>query len=222
MEILKLITTTVSFVQTNGPQLLAAYLAVTAAATVLIKAIQKFVDFFPNHQSSDTVFGAILRFLADVSHSTFLNTIALTPTAPHSFMVGKRMSMVSKNSGGTRPPGFVRLWTLFALLIVTTVVSACAAFNGLVQQTVSCDAANVTSAIPTVIGTVIDAIQGGDDWNVKLTALAETQGVELVACALQKAIALLGSNSSMVSTAATVPNSVAIARATSWLAVHTK
>jgi hypothetical protein len=221
VDFLKLVANSVSFIQQNGAQIVAGFFAVVAAATLLIKALQSFVDLFPKHQTADTAFGAILRVLADISHSKFLNSIAFTPSAPHSFMVGKRMSAVSKNFGGAAQ-GFARLGTLLVLLVVTTVLSACAAFNGLVQQTVSCDAQNVVSAIPGVIGSVIDAIQGGDDWNAKLTAIATTQGVELVACALQKAIAMLGSNSSMVSTAASVPNSVAISRATAWVAAHTK
>lgn len=220
MEFLKLVANTLTFFEQNGPQILAAVFAVVAAATILIKALQSFIDFFPDHQVADTAFGAILRFLADVSHSKLLNNVAMTPSAPHSFMVGKRMLKIRKAAGGTR--AFARLGMLLTIMALGVATAACAAFNGLVQQTVNCDVPNVTGAVPTALPLVIDALQGGNDWNSKLTTIAENQGVELVACAIQAAIAILGSNSSMVATAATVPNSVAIARGTAWIAAHTK
>src|ERR1700759_2990828 len=207
-----------TFIANNWAQIVAAFFAVVAAATILVKTLQAFCDLFPQHQAADTVFGAILRVLLNVSHSRALNTVALSPRPAHAFMIGKT---TTKATGMAQhlSAGFARLATL---LFLTIAIAACAAFQGLVQQTVSCDSQNVVAAIPTVLSLVIDIIQGGGDWNPKLTALAEQQGVELVACALQKAIGLLGSNSSLVATDAKVPNSVAIARATAWITTHTK
>ncbi len=213
---LQLIVGSVTFLKQNWPQIVAAYVALVAAATMFIKAAQAFADLFPNHQAADTIFGAILRFLLNLSHTRALNALALSPRPAHAFMIGKVSTKATAMKAAT---GFVRLATL---LFLTIAIAACAAFQGLVQQTISCDSQNVVAAIPTVLSLVIDIIQGGDDWNSKLTTLGEQQGVELVACALQKAIGLLGSNSAIIATQAKVPNSVAIARATAWITTHTK
>jgi hypothetical protein len=129
----------------------------------------------------------------------------------------------------TTHPGFSDLQMIRLLLGLSVVglatgflVPSCAAFQGLVQKTISCDSESVAAAIPAILPDVINAIQGGDAWNSQLAALAETQGIELVACALEQAITMLSANSSVSKTPAKVPGSVAIARATAWIATHTK
>lgn len=215
MGFLQLMLGTATFLKDNWPQIIAGFFAIVSAATILIKALQAFVDLFPQHQAADTAFGAILRVLLNVSHSRALNAVAMSPRPAHAFMIGK----VATKIPGSKPAGFARV---AVMLLLTGVIAACAAFQGLVQRTVSCDSQNVVAAIPAILSLVIDILQGGDDWNSRLTTLGEQQGIELVACALQKAIALIGSNSSLIATEAKVPNSVAIARATAWLATHTK
>jgi hypothetical protein len=169
----------------NREQIIAAFAAIIAGASVFVKSLQTFVDFLAHHfpalGRADNAFASVLRFLAWLSHIRFFNTIALNAKPSHAIQLGNslpdtRLPMPNPVTAAVLP--------LALAFFLIPILPACAHMPPLVTTLVDCEEQGIQQQIPAVASQVASVLTGSSpNWQDALDALELSQG-DAVGCAV--------------------------------------